>query len=109
MGELPAQRHRAHTAGFSAGSAGIFNITNIAIAPYMLSTTSWNWGGKSFFLYTGLGFVAAFGSWFIIPEPAGRTQAELDEMFEAKVKPWRFRKYKTATQMAVEAQHRAQG
>ena len=29
---------------------------------------------------------------------ASRSPAELDEMFEAKVKPWRFRKYVTRVQ-----------
>ena len=106
MGELPAQRHRAHTAGFGAACGGVFNIINIAIIPKMVSTTAWNWGEKSFFLYMGLGFFAAFGSWFVIPEPLGRTSAELDELFEAKVRPWRFAKTKTSTQLALEAQRR---
>lgn len=37
------------------------------------------------------------------------SSAELDELFEAKVKPWRFHKTKTALQRAVAAQEAARG
>ena len=33
---------------------------------------------------------------------------ELDELFEAKVKPWRFHKTKTALQKSIEAQRARQ-
>ena len=70
LGELPAQRHRAHTAGFSAALGAVFGTINNVIGPYMLSKTAWNWGEKAFWLYVGLGAPFAFGSWFIVPEPA---------------------------------------
>ena len=34
--------------------------------------------------------------------------AELDELFEAKVKPWRFHKTKTALQKSIAAQQQQQ-
>jgi hypothetical protein len=37
-------------------------------------------------------------------DSTSRTSAELDELFERKVKPWRFHKTKTALQAAVESQ-----
>jgi hypothetical protein len=34
--------------------------------------------------------------------------AELDELFEAKVKPWRFHKTQTALQKSIQAQQQRQ-
>jgi hypothetical protein len=50
-------------------------------------------------LPVGIGAPFAIGAWFIIPETAGRSPAELDELYESKVKPWRFAK--TVTQVQV--------
>lgn len=101
-------------------------VMNVLV-PYMLSADAWNWGLKTAFFYLGIGAPFAIASWFIIPETTGwvhdssvffvsfvsvifvltrrsKTSAELDELFEAKVRPWRFHKTKTALQRAVEAQ-----
>ena len=109
LGEIPSQRLRVHTAGFAASAASFMGVFNNIVVPYMISATSWNWGLKSMWFYFGTGASFAIGSWFILPEPSGRTAAELDEMFESKIKPWQFRKYKTATQLALEANQGAEG
>lgn len=70
----------------------------------MLTVNEWNWGLKTAFFYLGLGAPFAIASWFLIPETARLTAPELDELFENKVRPWRFHKTKTALQLAVEAQ-----
>lgn len=68
----------------------------------MLTENEWNWGLKTAFFYLGIGLPFAVASWFIIPETANLTPPELDQLFEQKVKPWRFHKTKTALQLAVE-------
>ncbi|WAO95966.1 Hypothetical protein NCS54_01361800 [Fusarium falciforme] len=40
--------------------------------------------------------------WFLIPETKGHSAAELDELFERKIKPWRLHKTATATQRIIE-------
>ncbi|KAK6903354.1 hypothetical protein I203_106857 [Kwoniella mangroviensis CBS 8507] len=104
VGELSSQRLRAYTAGFAAAISCVGGVIMNVLVPYMLNTTAWNWGLKTAFFYTGLGAPAAIGAWFIIPEPKGLTAAELDELFEAGVKPWRFHKTKTALQRQIEGQ-----
>ncbi|WRT68173.1 uncharacterized protein IL334_005148 [Kwoniella shivajii] len=104
VGELSSQRLRAHTAGFAAAISCVGGVIMNVLVPYMLSPTAWNWGLKTAFFYTGLGAPAAIGAWFIIPEPKGLTAAELDELFDAGVKPWRFHKTKTALQRQIEVQ-----
>ncbi|WVF65283.1 hypothetical protein IAT40_000006 [Kwoniella sp. CBS 6097] len=104
VGELSSQRLRPFTAGFAAAISCVGGVIMNVLVPYMLSPTAWNWGLKTAFFYTGLGAPAAIASWFIIPEPKGLTAAELDELFDSGVKPWRFHKTKTALQRQVEEQ-----
>jgi SP family general alpha glucoside:H+ symporter-like MFS transporter len=97
-GEVSTARLRARTAGFAAGAAVVVGIPLGYGTPYMISANSLNWGLKTCFFFAGLSFFLVVATWFIIPETAKRSPAELDEMFEAKVKPWRFRKYVTEVQ-----------
>ncbi|KAK8846508.1 hypothetical protein IAR55_005594 [Kwoniella newhampshirensis] len=107
VGELSSQRLRPYTAGFAAAISCVGGVIMNVLVPYMLSPTAWNWGLKTAFFYTGLGAPAAIGAWFIIPEPKGLTAAELDELFDSGVKPWRFHKTKTALQRQIQEQEQA--
>ena len=40
--------------------------------------------------------------WYILPEMARRTPAEIDEMFQDKIKPRAFRKHVTQVQVYLE-------
>ncbi|PVH80840.1 hypothetical protein DL98DRAFT_626950 [Cadophora sp. DSE1049] len=103
IGEISSQRLRHYTAGFGAASTCVVGIVMGVLIPYMLNTNQWNWGLKTSWLFAGLGLPFTVAIWFLIPETSGRTVAELDELFEMKVKPWRFYKTKTVTQRIVEA------
>lgn len=98
VGEVPSSRLRAKTGGFAASVSVAFGIGVGYGTPYMISETDLNWGLKTCFFFAGLSAPLVVGLWFVIPETTGRSAAELDEMFEAKVKPWRFRKYVTDAQ-----------
>jgi SP family general alpha glucoside:H+ symporter-like MFS transporter len=50
--------------------------------------------------------VAAF---FLIPDVSRRTPAEIDEMFEKRVRPWKFRGYVTDAQRALQAEKERTG
>ncbi|WWD19903.1 hypothetical protein CI109_104372 [Kwoniella shandongensis] len=104
VGEISSQRLRPHTAGFAAALSCVMGVIMNVLVPYMLNANEWNWGLKTAFFYAGIGIPFAVGSWFIIPETTGRTSAELDELFENKVKPWRFHKTQTSLQRVVEAE-----
>ena len=71
--------------------------------PYMISDNELNWGLKTCFFYAGLSFFLVVATWFVMPETSKRSPAELDELFENKVKPWRFRKYVTEVQKRRDA------
>jgi hypothetical protein len=119
IGEISAQRLRPYTAGFAAASTCVVGVLFGVLVPYMVNANQWNWGLKTCWLFAGLGSFFTVAMWFLIPETAGyvtpedlggiyididsrRSAAELDELFERKVKPWRFHKETTMTQRLVE-------
>ncbi|CAH0003806.1 unnamed protein product [Clonostachys byssicola] len=101
IGEISSQRLRPYTAGFAAASTCVIGIGMGILIPYMINTNDWNWGLKTCWFFAGTGLPFVIGIWFLIPETTGRSAAELDELFERKVKPWRFSKTTTATQNLV--------
>lgn len=74
------------------------------LVPYMVNANMWNWRLKTGLFYAGVGAFWAAGAWLVLPETAGRSAAELDELFESKVRAWRFHKTETATQRVVKAE-----
>ncbi|KAL4863011.1 hypothetical protein BDV12DRAFT_189969 [Aspergillus spectabilis] len=103
IGEISSQRLRPYTAGFAAATSCVAGVVMNVVTPYMINSNDWNWGLKTGWFYTGIGLPFTAAIWFLIPETARRTSAELDELFERKIKPWRFHKTTTATQRTVEA------
>ncbi|KAJ5723144.1 General alpha-glucoside permease [Penicillium malachiteum] len=90
VSELSSTRLRAKSivlARFLYNLSGI--VVNI-ITPRMLNPSSWNWGAKSGFFYSGTSAICLLWAWFRLPEPKGRTYAELDLLFEHRVSARNF-------------------
>ncbi|KAF5010165.1 hypothetical protein FDECE_3658 [Fusarium decemcellulare] len=104
IGEISSQRLRPYTAGFGAAITCVVGIVMNVLVPYMVNAHKWNWGFKTGWFYAGLGLPFVIGMWLLIPETKGRSAAELDELFERKIKAWRFHKTETATQRLVQVQ-----
>ncbi|KAI1283876.1 putative MFS alpha-glucoside transporter [Xylaria sp. FL0933] len=71
----------------------LYNIVGIVagvITPYMLNPTAWNWGNYAGFFWSGSCFLCLIYTYFRVPEPAGRTFAELDMLFEKGVSARKF-------------------
>ncbi|KAL5606783.1 uncharacterized protein BROUX77_003976 [Berkeleyomyces rouxiae] len=60
-----------------------------SIAPLQIAADSWNWGAKSGLFWGASGLCCLAYSYFRVPETEGRTQSEIDELFEQKV-PFRL-------------------
>ncbi|CAK7233720.1 hypothetical protein SCUCBS95973_008691 [Sporothrix curviconia] len=56
-------------------------------------------------LFAGTGTVATIIAWFILPEVARRTPAEIDEMFNKRVPLRKFKNYVTEVQMRADQIH----
>ncbi|KAI1013845.1 hypothetical protein LB503_010532 [Fusarium chuoi] len=95
--EISSLRLRPYTAGFGAACTCVAGVIMNVLTPYMVNANKWNWGFKTGWFYAGVGLPFLIGTWLLLPDTSGRTAAEVDELFERKIKPWRFSKTKTTT------------
>jgi SP family general alpha glucoside:H+ symporter-like MFS transporter len=73
----------------------VYNVVGIivnVISPYMINPTAWNWGAKTGFFWAGVGVFTTIWVFFRLPEPKGRTYAEIDVLFEQNVPARKFSK-----------------
>ncbi|KAF2174129.1 hypothetical protein M409DRAFT_16399 [Zasmidium cellare ATCC 36951] len=90
VAELASTRLRNKTVVLARN---LYNITGLIaniLTPHMLNPTSWNWGAKAGFFWGGICALCAVWTFFRLPEPKGRTFAELDVLFQAKVPARKF-------------------
>jgi SP family general alpha glucoside:H+ symporter-like MFS transporter len=89
--EIPSSRLRTKTVALGRCLYNVIGIMNGIITPRMLNPTAWNWKGKAGFFWGGLCLLCLTWSYFRLPEPRGRTYAEMDALFEKKVSARKFR------------------
>ncbi|KAJ5116850.1 general substrate transporter [Penicillium angulare] len=92
--EIPNQRLRARTTAVALmGSFCLGLIFNYTV-PLMLKA----WSVQTGYFFGGTGFISCVVGYFVLPEIACRTPAEIDEMFEDKIAPRKFRAHITQVQ-----------
>lgn len=94
VAEVPTTRLRVKTVVLARNVYNVVAIINNIIIPYMLNPDEWNWAGKAGFFWGGLCAVCLVWAYFRVPEPRGRTFAEMDAMFENGVSARKFRQTK---------------
>ncbi|SPJ78670.1 probable maltose permease (MalP) [Fusarium torulosum] len=104
IGEISSQRLRPYTSGFAASANSMSGLVMSVLTPYMINANKWNWKLKTGFFYAGVGLPWVIGTWLLVPETARRSPAELDELFERKIKAWRFQTTETATQRLIQSE-----
>ncbi|KAI1134699.1 sugar transporter [Hypoxylon sp. FL0543] len=90
ISELSSTRLKAKTivlarAGYNASNIFVNVMTN-----YQLSSTAWNWGARTAYFWAGTCLLSAIWVFFRLPEPKGRTYAELDLLFEHQISARKF-------------------
>ncbi|KAJ5925240.1 hypothetical protein N7454_007879 [Penicillium verhagenii] len=71
----------------------LYNVVAVicgVLTPYMLNPSAWDWGNYAGFFWGGSCFLCIIYSYFRIPEPQGRSFAELDLLFQRKVSARKF-------------------
>ncbi|CAD0113351.1 unnamed protein product [Aureobasidium uvarum] len=71
----------------------LYNITGVVanvLTPHMLNPDAWGWGAKAGFFWAGTGALCAVWTYFRVPEPKGRTYAEMDMLFDAEISARKF-------------------
>ncbi|KAL2823213.1 general substrate transporter [Aspergillus cavernicola] len=99
--EIPSQRLRAQTAGWSLALSNMVAIMFSFCTPLMINEGVTQWGVKTGFFFAGTGAISVVIAWFILPEVTRRTPGEIDELFEKKVNLRKFDKYVTDAQIGA--------
>lgn len=86
--ELPTSRLRAKTVAVGLITSNALNCMWSFVLPYMFNAAEADMGSSINFIFAGCCFISFVIFFFYMPEAAGRSFEEIDEMFVAKV-PYR--------------------
>ncbi|KAM0719611.1 hypothetical protein Q7P37_003741 [Cladosporium fusiforme] len=90
VAELSTRRLQIKTVVLGRNAYNVVAIINSVLTPYMLNPSAWNWGNYAGFFWAGICFCCIIYTYFRLPEPRGRTFAELDLLFERRVSARKF-------------------
>lgn len=82
VAELSTRRLQIKTVVLGRNLYNAVGIVCAVLTPYMLNPGAWNWGNYAGFLWAGICFLCIVYTYFRVPEPRGRSFAELDLLFE---------------------------
>ncbi|TVY41052.1 Maltose permease [Lachnellula occidentalis] len=90
VAELSTRRLQIKTVVLGRNLYNVVAIICSTITPYMLNPTAWNWQNYAGFFWSGICFLCIIYTYFRVPEPQGRSFAELDLLFERGVSARKF-------------------
>ncbi|KAJ6263128.1 General alpha-glucoside permease [Drechslerella dactyloides] len=111
VGEIPSRRLLIKTVALGRCAYIIVGIICSVLTPYMINPTAWNWQKLTAFFWAGICFFSILYTYFRVPEPSGRSFAELDLLFEKRVSARAFAKTDLdvyATEESERAAHAAE-
>ncbi|KAF3940664.1 hypothetical protein ABW19_dt0207061 [Dactylella cylindrospora] len=92
VSEMSTTRLRAKSIVLARNFYNVMGIINNVITPRLVNTDSLNWKGKAGFFWAVSCFFCIVYCYFRLPEPNGRTYAQMDTLFENKVSARKFHK-----------------
>ncbi|KAK7052770.1 MFS general substrate transporter [Favolaschia claudopus] len=90
VGELSSRRLSIKTVVLGRNLYNVVGIICSVLTPYMLNPGSWNWSNYTGFFWGGICFLCIIYTYYRVPEPQGRSFAELDLLFEKGVSARKF-------------------
>lgn len=90
VAELSTRRLQIKTVVLGRNLYNIVAIVCGVLTPYMLNPGAWDWGNYAGFFWGGLCFCCIIYTYFRVPEPMGRSFAELDVLFERGISARKF-------------------
>ncbi|KAH8690285.1 putative maltose permease [Talaromyces proteolyticus] len=90
VSEIPSTRLRIKTATLARNAYNLSSIGANFLNPPILNPTAWNLKGKGGFIWAGLCLLCFAWSLLRLPEPKGRTPAEIDVLFDRKISARHF-------------------
>ncbi|KYK55885.1 maltose permease [Drechmeria coniospora] len=90
VSELSSRRLQIKTVVLGRNLYNVVGILTNVLTPYMLNPSAWNWRNYAGFFWGGICFMCIIYTYFRLPEPRGRTFAELDVLFQKGVSARKF-------------------
>ncbi|EQK98556.1 maltose permease [Ophiocordyceps sinensis CO18] len=90
VSELSSRRLQIKTVVLGRNLYNTVGIVTGVLTPYMLNPSAWDWSNFAGFFWAGICFLCIIYTYFRLPEPRGRTFAELDVLFEKRVSARKF-------------------
>ena len=90
VAELSTRRLQIKTVVLGRNLYNVVGIICSVLTPYMLNPGAWNWSNYAGFFWAGICFCCIIYTYFRVPEPQGRTFAELDLLFDRGVNARKF-------------------
>ncbi|KAF2168524.1 hypothetical protein M409DRAFT_65469 [Zasmidium cellare ATCC 36951] len=91
--ELPTARLRTVTNGFVLLSISLTSLLVTYVLPYITNPDEGNLGAKVYVIFAGVMFFGLVVSYLWFPNCKGRTPAQLDQMFQARLPARKFTKW----------------
>ena len=92
VAEMSTRRLQVKTVALSRVAYNMAAIVVNVLTPYMINPTAWNWGNFAGFFWGGTCFLMIIYHFFRLPEPSGRSFAEMDLLFERRIPARQFEK-----------------
>lgn len=93
LGETSTAGLRAKTVGLATAVQAVFGTVMNIVVPYMVNPDKANLKGKVGFIFGGLCAIGTVWSYFYVPELKGKTFAEVDYLFQHRIKPRQMGKF----------------
>lgn len=90
VAELSTRRLMIKTVVLGRNAYNIVGIVCSVLTPYMLNPGAWDWGNYAGFFWGAICFLCIIYTYFRVPEPMGRSFAELDLLFERGISARKF-------------------
>ena len=91
VAEMSTRRLQIKTVALGRATYNVVAIVCNVLTPYMLNPGKWDWSNYAGFFWAGACFLSIVYTFFRIPEPSGRTFAELDLLFERGISARKFK------------------
>ncbi|CAK7272492.1 hypothetical protein SEPCBS119000_005153 [Sporothrix epigloea] len=90
VAEISTRRLQIKTVVLGRSLYIVVGIICSVLTPYMLNPGAWNWQNFAGFFWAGICFLCIIYTYIRVPEPTGRSFAELDVLFEQGVSARKF-------------------
>ena len=91
VAEISSTRLRQKTVVLARMTYNACSLLNNSLLPLQLNPLAWGWGAKDGLFWAGITLICIVWCIFRLPESKGRSYAELNLLFENRIKAWKFR------------------